>query len=125
VKAPPIPIKRASLTRKERAEMAERQGHKCACGCGRGGPFIAEHTIPVEMGNLNKPDCLLARPCAAAKTRKDRKDIAKAKHRAGETGQYKRRKARGYSLIRGKTKIESRGFDKSLRKHMDGSVSKR
>lgn len=71
--------KRASLSRAERAAMAERQGFSCfTWGCD-GGPVIAEHWTPVALGNDQKPDCLLCRACAAKKTLRDIKAIAKVK----------------------------------------------
>lgn len=94
-------MKRASLTPRERAEMVLAQDGKCAC-CGRdlGVRFVAEHTLPVKLGNASKPDCLLREDCAAEKTRADVRQIAKAKRQAGETGQQARRARRGCPLIR-------------------------
>lgn len=77
---------RRSLTPKERAAMlAEQEGQCAACRCPIGPqpdggkvPFIAEHTLPVALGNRNKPDCLLCVPCTSPKTAEDVARIAKA-----------------------------------------------
>lgn len=103
--------KRKYLTPKERTVMIERQGGLCfTFGC-TGAPTIGEHFFPVALGNDQKPDCLLCTPCAAAKTKRDIKAIAKVKR-----------------LRRGKRPpkrpLKSRGFDKSLTKKMNGEVVK-
>lgn len=107
--ASPMKAKRASLTKNERAAMIQRQGGLCfTFGC-IGKPVIAEHFTPVAMGNDQKPDCLLCKPCAVAKTKRDIKAIAKVKRiRRGP------RKA--------KRAIASRGFDKTHSKKFDGTV---
>jgi hypothetical protein len=61
----------------------------------------------------------------AKKTAFDKKRIAKAERQAGRKGQWKRLQERGYSLIRGKTKIEGRGFDRTLSKKFSGEVIRR
>lgn len=110
--------RRAYLTKRERAEMIARQGGLCfTFGCD-GKPEIGEHFTPVALGNSDKPDCLLCKACAKEKTRRDVKAIAKVKRiRNGKT-QADKRAAKG-------SRMKSRGFDKSMRKHMDGSVSRR
>ena len=98
--------RRLYLTKKERREMLERQGGICAHpGCMSAGPFIAEHTLPVELGNEKKPDCLLCRAHAYLKTvNVDMPAIRKADRQAGRKGQQARRAA-------GKTqKIPARPF---------------
>jgi hypothetical protein len=60
----------------------------------------------------------LCKPCHAIKTRIDKKESAKAARRRGETGQTKRRKERGPSM-------QGRGFDKTLRKKLNGTVERR
>lgn len=86
--------------------MVLKQAGACSCGCGRalGDRYIAEHEIPVALGNASKPDGLRAWDCAAEKTKADLARIAKAKRQAGEHGQQKRRRE-------GKTRpIRSPGF---------------
>lgn len=98
-------------TPRERQVLAEKQDGLCGCGCGQSiarktdGKWIFvpsaedEHTIPNAI-RKGKPDSIWLKACHAPKTKKDVKDIARAKRRAGETGQAARRKRRGYSLIR-------------------------
>lgn len=95
--------------------MKIRQGGCCfTFGCD-GKPEIGEHFTPVALGNDQKPDCLLCKPCADAKTKKDMGRIAKVKRlqkkAAGETKK--------------KRPIQSRGFQKDVRKKMDGTVVSR
>lgn len=112
--------KRAYLTPREMQAMLAAQGGRCfASHCGSEGPhFIAEHWFPVALGNDKKPDCLLCEECAVKKTyglRGDISTIAKVKRIAGGRTQYDKRQERG-------SRLQSRGFDKSLSKKMDGSV---
>lgn len=101
--------KRASLTKNERKAMVERQGGLCfTWGC-TNAPEIAEHFTPVALGNDQKPDCLLCKPCADAKTKRDIAAIAKVK-----------RLQRGPRAS--KRPIPSRGFDKRFKKKLDGKV---
>ena len=96
--------KRASLTRRERASMALSQDGKCPCGARLGRDAIGEHTLPVALGNEDKPDTLLCGQCAKDKTRTDIKAIRKADRQGQRTGQQKRRRE-------GKTRpILSAGF---------------
>ena len=106
--------RRKYLTPKERADMFALQGGLCACGCDNplGEKFIAEHWVCVALGNDAKPDSLLRLECAARKTKRDIKDIAKVK----------RIRKRLEGRQRPKKQIRSRPFDKRLRKRMDGSV---
>jgi len=106
-------VKRASLTPKERAAMLQAQNGLCGCCCGRelGARFIAEHGLPVALGNLSKPDHLRREDCASEKTREDVRQIAKAKRQGGETGQQARRARRGFALIRSRGFQGSRRFD--------------
>lgn len=112
------PEKRKPLTRREVIELAVRQGGKCGCGCGvkldalREG-VVDEHLIPLEIReNANALDnrALFRKPCADAKTKADRKAIAKVKRLAGETCTGPRRP------------IRSRGFDKTRSRKFDGTV---
>lgn len=118
-------MKRASLTKRERAAMYADQGGLCACGCDNplGDHYIAEHIWCVAMGNESKPDALYRADCAALKTTVDRKLIAKTKRQRGEHGQQARRARRKAAGDR--PLIEGRGFDKTLRKRFDGTVERR
>lgn len=115
--------KRRYLTAKERATMHAEQDGLCA-GCLAKitvSDCIAEHWFPVALGNDKKPDCLLCRPCADKKTNgtkatsygSDKHGIAKTKRLRGETKQGP------------KKNIQSRGFDKTLRRRFDGTVEVR
>ena len=76
--------------------MCQRQDWKCATPKCDGKPEIAEHTIPVAVGNTEKPDCLLCGKCAGEKTAVDRRDIARAKRRRRyhEEGRGRKRKGK-------------------------------
>lgn len=65
----------------------------------------------------------LCKPCHAAKTAMDVHGIAWVRHMRMETGQQARRarrKAEGKQPL-----IQNKGFDKGLRKRLDGTVEKR
>lgn len=122
-------MKRASLTKRERAAMHASQGGLCGCGCDRplGERYIAEHVWCVAMGNESKPDALYRADCAAEKTRNDIKLISKTKRQSGKiTGQQARRARRKEEgrapLIRSNPAMQSRGFDRTKTKKMDGRV---
>ena len=79
-------------TPREWREQFEAQD--CACQeCGNTeGPFIAEHELPNYFAP-GKPSCILCKRCAAAKTTKDRGDIARCKRLNGETSSQASRRA--------------------------------
>jgi hypothetical protein len=90
--------KRRPLTRVEIITLAVEQGGRCGCGCGEKldatkERVIDEHVIPLELTGTNDLSnrALYRKPCAAKKTTADAAAIAKAKRRAGETGQGPRR----------------------------------
>ena len=96
---------RRRLTPREWQALLDAQGGVCFTpGC-NGAPAIGEHWTPVAMGNSSKPDALLCKDCARAKTRTDVKNIAKVKRIAEGRTQYDRRKRLGPSMV-------SRGFQK-------------
>ena len=91
----------------------------CAqCGSKRG-PFDIDHITPLCLGGTNEISNLRAvcRPCHKIKT--GTRDIPMArkadKQRKAHVG-LKKRKGR---------KLQGRGFDKALRKRMDGTVERR
>lgn len=95
---------RRPLTKKQRAELALRQGGICGCGeCGKkldhaGEGTIDEHWNPLGLTGTNDLENrrLLRTPCAGAKTQgQDMPRIVKAKAQAGETGQWARRQKNG------------------------------
>lgn len=114
--------KRKPLTPWELATLYLEQQGKCN-HCGdkiHKGYCDDDHEIPLACGGSNelKNRQLLCPPCHKVKTRKDKEDIARIARRKGATGQYARRQRNG-------PQIKSRGFDKTLRKKMDGTVEKR
>lgn len=129
-------IKRANrkrLTPKERVQMWVDQKGLCGCGCGEllshAEGTVGEHKHWfVALGCNEKPDAIFRKPCALRKTNGPFGDITKIAHvkrlAEGRT-QADKREARGYSLIQGKTKIEGRGFDRSLKKNFKGEVTRR
>jgi hypothetical protein len=124
---------RKRLTPKERVALWSAQRGLCGCGCGellnsREG-VVGEHTFFfVSLGCSEKPDKLYRKPCALKKTNGPRGDIntiAHTKRLAEQSTQADKRSKRGFSLIQGKTKIETRGFDKSRTRGFDGKVRER
>lgn len=79
-----------------------------------------DHIIPVELGGSNDADNLQALTAAAhrRKTDADIARIAKAERQGGRKGQWARR-------IKNGPQIQSRGFDKTLRKKFNGEVERK
>ncbi len=129
-------VKRANrkkLTPKQRVQMYTAQGGKCGCGCGEllnegGKGDTGEHVWWfVALGNSGKPDKLYRKPCARRKTNGPRGDlntIAHVKRLAEGRTQRDTINERGPKL-RSNSKLQSRGFDKSLSKKMNGEVTRR
>lgn len=114
-------MKRARLTKKEFAAMWLSQEGRCGCGCGERlvkGEVDAEHSIPVALLGEAKPDSLWRRDCHKMKTKGDVRRIAKAERQGGRKGQWARR-------IKNGPQIQSRGFDKTLRKKFNGEVERK
>lgn len=121
-RTPVEPTKRVPLTLAQRNVIMIRQGFRCGCGCGGtliSEPVIDEHLIPLELSGSNDLSnrALYLVACAKLKTKKDRRDIAKA-HRLIRKANPETRKVT-------KRPIRSRGFQKDLRKRMDGTVERR
>ena len=127
----PTKIKRGNrkrLTPKERAAMWSRQQGLCGCKCGE--PLsktegtVGEHFWFVCLGNSEKPDALFRKPCALKKTNGPRGDLTVAsrvkRYAEGRTQADKR--AKNGPKLRSNSKLQSRGFNKSLRKKMNGEV---
>lgn len=115
---------RKKLTPKERTQMWAEQKGLCGCGCGeplrdKDEGIVGEHVWWfVALGNSGKPDKLYRKPCARKKTNGPRGDIntiAHIKRLAEKRTQADHRDERGYSLIQGKSKIESN--PNALKKH--------
>jgi len=114
--------KRRRLTPSQRAAIIERQGGLCALS---GEPLEGrkveyDHERPLSMGGEDTLDNLRAVTAEAhlAKTCGDLARLAKAKRCERFMAEGRHRKRRGRPL-------QSRGFDKSLRKRMDGTVERR
>lgn len=109
--------RRLYLTPREMQAMLSEQNGRCFKCKGEGPDFIAEHSVPVALGNDQKPDCLLCADCARKKTyglRGDISNIAKVKRiRNGKT-QHDKRLEHG-SRIKGRGFQGWRGFDGSIR----------
>ena len=89
-------------------EVCKRSGGICEReGCTRKATEF-DHIVPDALGGGSEACDLdhLCDECHGEKTADDVKRIAKADRQGGRSGQYKRRKDRGYSLISG------RGFSK-------------
>jgi 4-hydroxy-3-methylbut-2-en-1-yl diphosphate synthase IspG/GcpE len=97
---------RGYLTDREWREMFEAQGERCCVkGCTSDGPFEAEHSTPVAFVS-GKPDQIMCVKHHKQKTRRDKREIARAKRLSGETrsqwSRRKERKAEGWPpLLRG------------------------
>ena len=112
--------KRRSLTPREKVALMRSQGWKCGCGCGApvwpGAPVDYDHTLPLALGGPEKPDSALARHCHKAKTRQDVRQIRKADRQGKSHRGEKKRKG---------PPMKSRGFDKTHRRRMNGTVERR
>jgi hypothetical protein len=101
--------------------IAGQDGICPLCNCELSGAIEWDHRLPIGLGGADEieniqavhADCHLH-----LKTKADVKRIAKAKRQAGETGQWARRKRNG-------SKLQGRGFDKALRKKLDGTIEAR
>ena len=124
----PLPIARRSFTPKQRAEIVWSQGYKCAhCECSLiTRPFQIDHIQRLDALGKHEPDNwqALCVPCHAEKTRTDNREAKKGARVRGQTGQRARRERRGGSMIKSASKIQSRGFQKNVRRKMNGIVER-
>ena len=116
--------------------LIARDGAGCGeCGCGSEGRWLSysaqvDHKIPLwKVRHL--PDAerfwyftlanlwILCMKCHAIKTAKEAAERAHLRELAARNGHGKPRKRKG------RAKIKSRGFDKSLRRRFDGTVERR
>lgn len=90
---------RAYLTKREWSALLEQQNGKCCvAGCESEGPFHGEHSSPAALTG-GKPDQLMCIPCHRVKTKRDVREIARAKRLSGETlSQYERRRRFGSTM---------------------------
>lgn len=111
---PPVP------TAIKRAAWQKNNGFCTWPGCASKGDIL-EHLLPWAFVLEHRLENLEPRCAdhAKEKTRDDIKRIRKATRQAGQYGsQYARRKRNG-------PQIKSRGFDRSLRKKMNGTIEVR
>lgn len=101
---------RGYLTKREWDALLQAQGGTCCVsGCENTGPFHGEHSTPNAL-RAGKPDQLMCIPCHRIKTKKDQREIARAKRLSGETlSQYERRLRFGPSLKGRNTFQDRRG----------------
>jgi len=122
---------RKHLSAKQKAELVLKQGGRCA-GCQikprHGWEFdhinelweCGTNALDNWQAFGSRKDC----DCHAIKTGAAAKRRAKQNRLRGKAGQLARRKARGKSSITGRTEIAKRGFQKGLRKRMNGKVER-
>jgi hypothetical protein len=114
--------KRRPLTRRETIQLMLDQNGRCGCGCGsRLEPMkegvIDEHVAMLAMGGPNdlRNRSLWRKPCSAAKTKVDVAMNAKANRLIKKADPEQREPSR----------LQSRGFDKSKSRGLDGHVRPR
>lgn len=104
------------MTPKRRAEVFLYRNGRChMCGEKITGPYIVDHGLQLWLGGADELDNLfLHHPdCDKPKTAADAKRRAKTKRqKAKDEGTF----------AKPKRQIQSKGFDKSRRRKMDGSV---
>lgn len=125
----PQPEKRRSFTARQVAAVFIRYDGRCAKCAWKVTPggYHIDHITPISA--LGKHELenwqLLCIECHTGKTKRDNFEAKKSARIRGEKGQRARRERRGGSSIKGRSEIKSAGFNKTLRKRMDGSVVKR
>jgi 5-methylcytosine-specific restriction endonuclease McrA len=113
----PVPERRRSFTAKQRNMIANRQEWRCnVCKCDL-------WKIAYEIDHIQRLDALgkhepsnwqaLCVPCHAIKTKVDNREAKKG------------RRIRGDNKPRVKKAIPSRGFNKTLRRRMDGTTERK
>lgn len=113
---------RKALTKFEFAQLVLEQEGRCGCGCGQklvfeAGQIRDEHLHQMATGGGNELTnrSLWCLDCAKGKDKKDAR--ARAKVRSLTKATKKSQKP--------KSKLQSRGFDKTLRKKFDGTVERK
>jgi len=118
--------KRKQLTRREFGLLIIKQDGLCGCGCKRRLDFTKpklvtdEHLVPLFSQGANDLENrqLWLTECSTAKTAKEAPDRAKVRRIEGGKTQADKRAQRGPT-------IKSRGFDRTWKKRMDGTVTRR
>lgn len=116
---PVLPTVRLSMSPARKARILALYDGRCA-KCGGPGPFVFDHVLPLWMGgadeNFNiEPICEMI--CNKVKTSGDQTDIAKVKRII--------RKADPSTRPKSKRPLRGRGFDKTLSRHFDQTVTRR
>jgi 5-methylcytosine-specific restriction endonuclease McrA len=124
----PKPEMRRGFTARQREAIAERQAYGCAnCGCSLvTNKFQIDHIQRLDALGKHEPSNwqALCVPCHAEKTRTDNREAKKGARVRGEKGQRARRERRGGSSIKSASKIQSRGFQKNVRRKINGTVER-
>jgi len=130
----PKPEKRKPLTRVQFATLILAQDGRCGCGCGKklqADRIIDEHLVALDFLGSNALDnrSLWDRDCSKAKTARDLSAAAKGKRIRGETGTGPKKAipSRGFGRLpegRDPKRWQSAGFNKSLRRKMNGKIEK-
>jgi len=125
----PKPEKRRSFTARQVAAVFIKYEGRCAKCSEKVAPGGYQIDHITRLDALGKHELenwqLLCIGCHKPKTKTDNAEAKKGARVRGETGQRARRERRGGSSIQGRKEIASPGFNKTLRKRMDGSVVKR
>lgn len=118
-----IPARKA-IPERVKAEAWEEADGRCQqcgilCDGAEGADFHYDHITPIALGGTNDIENIqiLCFSDHAQKTADDIERIAKADRQGRRSGRQKPGKR--------KQKIQSRGFNKSWRKRMDGTVERR
>lgn len=113
----PKPERRRGFTARQRNEVANRQEWRCnVCKCDLWGiRFDVDHVQRLDALGKHEPDNwqALCVPCHAIKTKVDNREAKKG------------RRIRGENKPRVKKAIPSRGFNKTLRRRMDGTTERK
>lgn len=124
----PQPIKRKSFTAREVASVFIKYEARCA-KCREKvslGNYNIDHIIRLDA--LGKHELenwqLLCVPCHKPKSVVDNWEAKKGARVRGETGQRAKRERRGGSMIKSASKLQSRGFQKNVRRRMNGTVER-
>jgi 5-methylcytosine-specific restriction protein A len=113
-------VKRRRLTPTQKAGIIARQVNCCGCGCGgdlEGQAVEFDHMLPLALGGADTPENMqaLLPDHHRIKTRDDVRRIRKAdrQRRYHETGKSHQHRTRP---------IQSRGFDTTFKRKMNGEV---
>lgn len=112
----PKPEKRRSFTARQVAAVFIRYDGRCAKCAWKVTPggYHIDHITPISA--LGKHELenwqLLCIECHTGKTKRDNFEAKKSARIRGEKGQRARRERRGGSAIKGRSEINSRGFQK-------------